>query len=247
MKTDFPKLNILGIQVDKVNREDALSAFREFMKTPGLDLICTPNSEIIMNAQKDAEMADILKKASLVIPDGIGLVYASRILKDPLEGRVTGVDFLSDILECAAKEGYRVYLLGAKPGVAETAAEKMKERYPGLAVVGTHDGYFKAEEEENLAKEIGEAKPDFLCVAMGSPKQEKFAVRYGDLLGVKAAMGVGGSLDVWAGTAKRAPEFYQKHGLEWFYRLCQEPSRIGRMMALPAFMLRVLFTPKKQD
>ena len=244
MKANFPKLNLLGIEVDKVNAADALSAFREFMKTPELDLICTPNSEIIMNAKKDPEMEAILKKASLVIPDGIGIVYASRILKDPLEGRVTGVDFLSDILACSAKEGYRVYLLGAKPGVAEAAAKKMTETYPGLQIVGTHDGYFKADEEEALAKAIGETKPDFLCVAMGSPKQEKFAVRYKELLGVKAAMGVGGSLDVWAGTAKRAPEFYQKHGLEWFYRLCQEPSRIGRMMALPAFMLKVLFSPK---
>jgi len=241
-KSNFPKLNILGIDVDKVNRAGAIDAFRGFMETEGTDLIVTPNPEILLNATKDAELRSILETASLVIPDGIGLVYASRILKDPLEERLTGVDFLSDILDLSAKNGYRVYLLGAKPGVAETAKAKMEETYPGLVICGTHDGYFKAEEEDALAEKIAETKPDFLCVAMGSPKQEKFVERHKDVLRVRAAMGVGGSLDVWAGTAKRAPVFYQKHGLEWLYRLIQEPSRIGRMTALPKFILKVMFT-----
>ena len=241
-KSSFPKLNVLGIDVDKVNRAGAIDAFRGFMATEGTDMIVTPNPEIILNATKDAELRGILETASLVIPDGIGLVYASRILKDPLEERLTGVDFLSDILSLSAENGWRVYLLGAKPGVAEAAKAKMEEKYPGLCICGTHDGYFKAEEEDALAEAIAETKPDFLCVAMGSPKQEKFVERHKDVLRVKAAMGVGGSLDVWAGTAKRAPEFYQKHGLEWLYRLIQEPSRIGRMMALPKFMLKVIFT-----
>jgi len=180
----------------------------------------------------------------MVIPDGIGLVYASKILKHPMKERVTGIDFLGRALEHLAQTGKSVFLFGSKPGIAEKAAEKMKETYPGLKVAGTRNGYFKPEEEEAILEEINAAEPDLLCVALGSPKQELFVLKYKDRLKAKAAIGVGGSLDVWSGELKRAPEFYRKHGLEWLYRFIQEPSRYKRMAALPLFTQKTARKPQ---
>ncbi len=240
------RLKILGIPVDLVNMTEAGAIFDQLMETPECSLIVTPNSEIIVNATKDPELARIITDAALVIPDGIGLVYASKILGHPLTERVTGIDFLSSILEKLTREGKSAFFFGSKPGIAEAAAAKMQERWPELKVAGTQHGYFTPEEEPEIARRIKDSGADFLCVALGSPKQEKFIDKYKDILGVSAAIGVGGSLDVWAGAVKRAPEFYQKHGLEWLYRFLKQPSRWKRMLALPVFMLRVLFSSKKQ-
>ncbi|MBE6031697.1 MAG: WecB/TagA/CpsF family glycosyltransferase [Clostridiales bacterium] len=238
------RLDILGIPVDLVDMETAVEIFDHLMETPECSLIVTPNSEILVNATKDPELEQIIKRADLVIPDGIGLVYASKILGHPLRERVTGIDFLSRVLEKLEKTGGSAFFLGSKPGIAEAAAKKMQEKWPGLKVAGTQHGYFKKEEEPEIAKRIKDSGADFLCVALGSPKQEKFVETYKEILGVRAAIGVGGSLDVWAGEVKRAPEFYQKHGLEWLYRLIKQPSRWKRMLSLPVFMLRVLFGRK---
>lgn len=241
------KLNVLGIPIDKVDARSAMERFRELMARPGCDIIVTPNSEIVVSATKDEELKGIIERAGLVIPDGIGLVYASKILKQPLSGRVTGIDFLSFILMELAEKGEGVFLLGSKPetaeekSIAERAAEAMKNKFPGLIISGTHDGYFKPEEEASIVAEINASGASFLVAAMGSPKQEKFIENHKDeFTAVRCAMGVGGSLDVWAGAVERAPEFYQKHGLEWAYRLIKEPVRIKRMGKLPVFMLRVL-------
>jgi N-acetylglucosaminyldiphosphoundecaprenol N-acetyl-beta-D-mannosaminyltransferase len=229
-----------------VNENEALEFLREMMKTEGCSLIVTPNSEIIVNASKDPELKGIIEQADLVIPDGIGLVYASRIMGLPLKERVTGIDFLGKILEYLEETGQSIFFLGSKPGdgenpgIAEMAVVKMKEKYPALKVAGTHHGYFKEPDEQGIAEIIKASGADFLCVAMGSPKQEKFVSRFRNELGVRGAIGVGGSLDVWAGTLKRAPEFYRNHGLEWLYRLIQEPARYKRMAALPLFMIKVV-------
>lgn len=238
------RIKILGVPVDMVNYEEALTRFKSFIETDGVSLIVTPNSEIVVNASKNPELMSAIEQAEMVIPDGIGLVYASKILKHPLEERVTGIDFFGRTLAYLAETGKTVFLFGSKPGIAERAAEKMEEAYPGLKVCGTRNGYFKPEEEEEIIAEINAANPDLLCVALGSPKQELFVLKYKDRLNAKAAIGVGGSLDVWSGDLKRAPEFYRKHGLEWLYRFIQEPSRYKRMAALPAFMLKVIFSKK---
>lgn len=240
------RIKILGVPVDMVDYDEALSRFKVFVEKEGVSLIVTPNSEIVINAGKSPELMDAIKQAEMVIPDGIGLVYASKILKHPMKERVTGIDFLGRALEHLAQTGKSVFLFGSKPGIAEKAAEKMKETYPGLKVVGTRNGYFKQEEEEAILEEINAAEPDLLCVALGSPKQELFVLKYKDRLKAKAAIGVGGSLDVWSGELKRAPEFYRKHGLEWLYRFIQEPSRYKRMAALPLFMMKVVFSDKSQ-
>jgi N-acetylglucosaminyldiphosphoundecaprenol N-acetyl-beta-D-mannosaminyltransferase len=210
-------------------------------------MVVTPNSEIVQNASKDEELKALIGEADLIIPDGIGLVYASKIIGCPLSERVTGIDFLESIIVYLEKNGKSIYFFGSKPGVAEAAAEKIKEKYPALKVAGTHHGYFDKSEEGAIVDAINESNADFLCVALGAPKQERFIHDHRAELNVGGAIGVGGSLDVWAGTLKRAPEFYRKHGLEWLYRFIQQPSRYKRMLALPVFMIRVIFTAKSKE
>lgn len=240
------RIRILGIPVDMVDFAAAMSTFEQLMTEPGCSLVVTPNSEILVNATKDGELKEIIESADLVIPDGIGLVYASKIMGAPLKERVTGIDFLGNILTYLEKTGQSIYLLGSKPGqdetpsVAELAADKMKEKHPDLIIAGTHHGYFTEGDEEEIVAEINASGADFLCVALGSPKQERFARKHQERLNAKAAIGVGGSLDVWAGTLKRAPAFYRNHGLEWLYRFIQQPSRYKRMAALPLFIIKVI-------
>jgi N-acetylglucosaminyldiphosphoundecaprenol N-acetyl-beta-D-mannosaminyltransferase len=253
------RLSVLGVSVDVVDTGEAVRRFARLMETPGCSLIVTPNSEIIWRAAGERELKDIIENADLTVPDGIGIVYASKIMGRPLSERVTGVDLLSGILAWLEKNGKSIYLLGGAPAaeynrsrerapdsksVAALAAEKIIKRYPNLAVTGTRHGYFEAREEEGIVRDINESGADFLCVAMGSPRQEKFIKKYLRDLRVSAAMGVGGSRDIWAGTLKRAPDFFLNNGLEWLYRLYQEPSRIGRVAALPLFMARVLIDEK---
>jgi len=241
------RIRILGIPVDMVDNSQAMKIFEGLMLTPECDLIVTPNSEIIMNATKDSALKFLIEEANLIIPDGIGIVYASRFKGVPLKERVTGVDFLSQAFEYLRDHGQSVYLLGSKPAnelrdsVAALAGEKIKETYPGIRIAGTHHGYFSEQDEADLVEDINNSGADFLCVALGAPKQEKFIYEHKDqFTNVRAAIGVGGSLDVWAGTVKRAPLFYQKHGMEWLYRFAREPSRYKRIAQLPLFMVKVI-------
>lgn len=234
------RLNIMGAHVHRVTLEEALNIFQEYLSEDICKLIVTPNSEIVMNASKDKELMEIINTADLVIPDGIGLMYASKVMRQPLKERVTGIDFLEGTLNLLNSMGKSIYLLGSKPGVAEKAAENMKKKYPNMQIAGTHHGYFKEADEKDIVDKINAATPDFLCVALGAPKQEKFINKYKYMLKTKSAIGVGGSLDVWSGELKRAPKFYRENGLEWFYRLIQQPSRYKRMAVLPLFMLRVI-------
>lgn len=246
------RIRILDVPVDRVNNKQAMDIFKVLMEMPGCDLIVTPNSEIVMNATRDSELKMLIEEAGLIIPDGIGLVYASKIIGQPLTERVTGVDFLSQVLGYLEETGKSVYLLGSKPAneerpsVAELAGQNMLKKYPNLKIAGTRDGYFKKEEEAAIVEEINASGADFLCVALGAPKQEKFIYEHkNEFTNVKAGIGVGGSLDVWAGTVKRAPKFYQDHGLEWLYRFVQEPSRYKRMAQLPLFMIKVILRGKR--
>ena len=239
------KVNILGVWVDMVNIPRAVDKIMQFFNDDGLHKVYTPNSEIIMAAYKDDNFRDILNDAELLTADGIGVVYASKILGKPIMERAAGYDILCEILERIKGTSRSVFLFGGKPGVAEIAEEKLKERYPGIVIAGTRNGYFKPEEEEDIVSQINSSGAELLLVCLGAPKQELWINKYKDKLNVKVAMGVGGSLDVFAGTALRAPDFYCKHGLEWFYRLMKQPSRAGRMLALPKFGFTVLFKGRK--
>ena len=236
------RVNILGVPVDMVDKEQASAVFAEIFSQPGCSMIVTPNSEIVQNASKDEELRSLIASADLIIPDGIGLVYASKVMGCPLSERVTGIDFLESIIARLAQTGESIFFFGSKPGVADEVADRMKKKYPGLRVAGTQNGYFQPEEEALIVKQINESGADFLCVALGAPNHERFIAQHRDeFSSVRGAIGVGGSLDVWAGNLKRAPEFYRNHGLEWLYRFIQQPTRFKRMLTLPVFMLRVIF------
>ena len=239
------KINILGVNISYATMKEAVDKALGFFSDGKNHVIYTPNSEIIYVGYQDDGFKDILNSADLNTADGIGVVLASKILGLPLKERVAGYDFLHELIKNAAPLNKKVFLFGSKPGVADAAAEKLLSLYPGICICGTRDGYFKEEESEQIAKEISSLNPDIVFVCLGAPKQEKWIYKYKDIIGASIIMGAGGSLDVLAGTVQRAPESWQKLGLEWAYRLVKEPWRIGRMMALPKFALTVLFKGRK--
>lgn len=238
------KVNILGVNVDMVNISEATDKIMSFLKEDGLHTVFTPNSEIIMAAYRDKSFADILNSADLLTADGIGVVYASKILKKPIKERAAGYDIARRVLEKIKYTGDKLYLFGGKPGVAEAAMTNLLKEYNGLKIVGLRNGYFKPEEEQEIVEDINKSGADIVFVCLGAPLQEKWINRHRTELKAHVAMGIGGSLDVFAGKAERAPEFFCKTGLEWFYRLCKEPQRAGRMMELPKFGMTVLLKGK---
>lgn len=239
------KVNILGVHIDMVNIDEAAKLIMEFLDSDGLHAVYTPNSEIIMRAYRDGEFAKLLNRADLLTADGIGVVYASKILKKPIKERAAGYDIARVVLREINDTGHKLFLFGGKPGVAEEAKEKLLSEYSNLNIVGLRNGYFNPEEEAEIVGEINASGADIVFVCLGAPKQEEWIDRHREELNVRVAMGIGGSLDVFAGRVERAPEFFCKTGLEWFYRLCKEPWRIGRMMDLPKFAFTVLLKGKK--
>ena len=223
--------------------QEAVEKASSLMETEKLSMIFTPNSEIILYASNNPEFAEVLNNGDMVIPDGIGVVYGAKILRNPIKERVAGYDLVCNLLPVMAEKGQSVYLLGAKPGVAEKAAETLLAKHPGLVIAGTHDGYFKDDDE--VIADINKCAPDFLMVCLGFPKQENWIYNNREKLNAKLAIGAGGCLDVFAGTVQRAPEFYCKHGIEWLYRLVKQPTRFVRMLSLPKFGLKVLFKGRK--
>ena len=235
----YDVVKILGVRVDKITKAQALEEFQKLLEGDRCELIVTPNAEIVEKASKTPELRRIInEEAAIVTPDGVGLIYASKLKGDPIQEKVAGIDFAHSAIELCAKLGRSVYLLGSKPGVAEAAAANLEKEIPGLKIAGFRDGYFKDEEESEVVAEINASGADFLCVALGSPKQEYFVIRHRDALKVKAAAGLGGSLDIWSGQLNRAPQFYIDHGLEWLYRMIQEPKRLKRLPALPIFLIK---------
>lgn len=231
------RIDVLGIGFDNVTLEEAVAAGMELLRGEGAAYVVTPNPEIVEVCRQDPAAMAAVSGAALVLPDGIGVVKGAAILGTPLKSRVPGIEFAAGLIERMAESGYSLFLLGAKPGVAEAAAQKLSEKYPGLRVAGTHDGYFK--EDAPVVEEIAASGADCVFVCLGAPKQELWMKKNGQATGAKLLCGLGGSLDVFAGVVERAPKFWCDHGLEWFYRLCKEPKRIGRMMKLPLFLLHV--------
>ena len=232
-------MDILGVRVDEVNMEEALTKAKSFFKTDTCDTIFTPNPEFIMTADKDKEFKKILNSSSLNIPDGNGIVWASKKIGKPLNERVAGYDFMHKLFDYGKDNNISFYFLGARPGVAEKARDKAVQMYPGLKIVGTCDGYFAKEDEEKIVKDISELTPDVLLVALGSPKQEKFINDHKDKINSKIAIGVGGCFDVLSGEIKRAPKIFIKLKLEWLYRGLTDIKRLKRLKAIPLFMLKV--------
>lgn len=236
------KTHVLGVPFDAMTMEQAVAKAKKMLAEEGQHFICTPNPEIVMEAQKDKELMNILHEADMVIPDGIGVVWASKYSEIRLKERVAGYDLTQNLMAELAATGETFYFFGGAPGVASTAARMMMKKYPGLKVVGVHNGYFDEKEEKKIIQDIKTKSPSILLVGLGAPKQEKWIYDNIRLVGAKVAIGVGGSFDVMAGNVKRAPKIFQKLGLEWFHRLITQPTRWRRMMRLPKFALTVLKT-----
>lgn len=229
------RIEILGVGFDNITMEQAVAEGVRLINTPGAHYAVTPNPEIVEVCRTDPEAMEAVRNADLVLADGIGIIYGAKLLGTPLKGRVTGIGFAQGLMGEMAQNGKSLFLLGAKPGVAEKAADKLRTAYPGLQIAGTRDGYFQ--EDGPVLEEIRASGADVAFVCLGAPKQEKWMRKNGAASGARLLVGLGGCLDVFSGEVQRAPEIFQRLGLEWFYRLVKNPSRIGRMMKLPLFLL----------
>ncbi|MCI9164566.1 MAG: WecB/TagA/CpsF family glycosyltransferase [Oscillospiraceae bacterium] len=229
------RIDVLGVGFDNITMDQAVAEGVRLMDTAGAHYVVTPNPEIVETCRQDGEAMEAVNGADLVLADGIGVIYGAKLLGTPLKGRVTGIGFAQGLMERMAGGGRSLYLLGAKPGVAERAAENLARQYPGLQIAGTHDGYFS--EDGPVTEDIRASGADVVFVCLGAPKQEKWMRRNGEAAGAHLMVGLGGCLDVFSGEVKRAPAVFQKLGLEWLYRLAANPSRIGRMVKLPLFLI----------
>ena len=239
-------VKILDVPVHPLTMGEAVSALEESITSGEQAFVVTANAEIIMMCQEDAGYKKIVSQdAQLVLPDGAGAVWAGRHLGYKVPERVAGFDLYCLLLDKAAQKGYKAFFFGGSPGIAEAAKAKSEELYPGVQVVGCRNGYFKEEESQAIIDEINASGADMLFAALGAPKQEKWLVRYREQLKPKILMGIGGSFDVFAGKMERAPKWMQDASLEWLFRLYKQPSRFMRMMALPKFVLKVVFSGKK--
>lgn len=233
MKTD-----IMGLQFDNITMEEALDAAKALLQGEHAARVVTPNAEIAYEALHDKNMRTLLNSAELMLPDGAGVVLASKILKTPLKQKVAGVDFADGLLGVLETTGQSLYLLGSKPGVGELAAQKMMQKHPRLRIAGIADGYFQ--DEAPVIDKINASGADVLFVCLGAPKQEQFMARHQKALHVKLMAGLGGTLDSFAGTVKRAPKWMIRLNLEWLYRLIKEPKRFKRMLRLPKYLWAVV-------
>ena len=231
------RVDVLGVGFDSVTMGEAADLAMKFLREGGAHYVVTPNPEIVEVCRENPAAREAVNGADLVLADGIGVIKGAAMLGTPLKGRVPGIEFAARLMERMAGEGLSLFLLGAKPGVAEEAARRLTAQYPGLRIAGTHDGYFR--EDGPVIEAIRESGADVVFVCLGAPKQELWMAKNGAATGARLLCGLGGSLDVFAGQVERAPRFFREHGLEWFYRLCKDPRRIGRMMKLPLFLVHV--------
>lgn len=232
--------DILGVKFNNVTHKEAVDILKCFLDDGKKHPVYTPNPEIVMAARKDPEFMKILNKADLVVPDGIGVVIASKITGCRLKERVAGYDLVQGLFSEIKNKEYTVYFFGGAPGVAADAKEKMEKTHKGIKIIGVSDGYFDKKKEKLIIDDIKNKKPDILLVGLGAPKQEKWIYKHKEELPAKIFIGVGGSFDAMSGKVKRAPKIFISMGLEWFYRLLRQPSRFFRMMKLPVFLLVVL-------
>jgi N-acetylglucosaminyldiphosphoundecaprenol N-acetyl-beta-D-mannosaminyltransferase len=234
------RIELLGVPVDCVTMDQAINWADSMMKGEHPCTILAVNPEKVMRAQQDSELLNQLRSADLLIPDGIGIVLAARLLGLGHAERVPGSELMPKLCERAALKGYTVFLFGASTEVNQQAVAVLRDRYPKIRIVGSQHGYVKEEEVPSFIARINECQPDLLFVALGSPHQELWMARCLPQLKVKVCQGVGGTFDVIAGRVRRAPKFFRNLHLEWFYRLASNPGRLRRQTALPIFAYRIL-------
>jgi N-acetylglucosaminyldiphosphoundecaprenol N-acetyl-beta-D-mannosaminyltransferase len=233
-------IEVLGVRVDGATYDDVLAQTDAFVASRQPHQIVTLNPEMLVAAQADPAFRKMLNEADLNVADGVGLMFAARWLGHPLRERVTGSDGVYRLASHCARRGYRPFLLGAAPGVAELVAERLVAANPSLKIAGTHAGSPRIEDEEDIISRVRATAPDLLLVAYGVPAEERWIARNRDRLGVPVMIGVGGAFDFVVGVARRAPVWMRRMGLEWLYRLIREPWRWRRQLALPRFALLVV-------
>ncbi len=230
------RIRVLNVQFDSVTIAEAVQQAVKWLHSDEKKYIVTPNAEIVLEARKNQLLSDAIRNAGMVLPDGVGVVRAARSYRTPLKSKVAGIDFASALCEELRKtEDYKLFLLGAQPGVAELAKTALESKYPGLIVGGTMHGYY--DDEQMAVQAINDSGAKVVFVCLGSPKQEIFMMEHQTEINANLLIGLGGSLDVFSGKVKRAPVVWQKLGMEWLYRLLQEPKRLGRILRLPKFQL----------
>lgn len=236
----IPKVSIFGVPISKLGMSETVQMLAEAVESGRPHQIITANPIMVMMALEQPSYMAMMKRAEIIVPDGAGVVWASGYVGNPVKEKVAGIELVHELAKMAEHTGWRMYLVGASGEVVAAAAEKLKEKYPRLQLVGYRDGFFGENQDRDVIREIREAKPDILLVGRSADKQEPWIDRYKEELNVPIIMGVGGSFDVISGKLKRAPNFWIKLRLEWFYRLMQEPWRYKRMLVLPKFAWKVI-------
>lgn len=235
------EISILGIKVNDITKSETVDLINKFAEEKDKShLIVTLGTEMVMAAREDNDIKELINGAEAVCADGVGIVLASKIKKQQIREKAAGVEILEETVRQSAETGKKIFFLGSKPGIAEKAAERLREKYPGCNIVGTFHGYFQDDEEAKA--EIRKASPDIIFIALGFPRQEKWYREYGKELGIPVGIGVGGSFDVISGNIERAPSWMRKLCLEWLFRLIKEPARWKRMLVLPKFAITVIMS-----
>lgn len=224
--------------------DQTMTILESFVSEKRPHMVVTADASGLAQAQADPEHLEIIQRADLVTPDSVGVMWAAKRAGQPISERVSGVDLVERVCALSADKGYRIYFLGAAPGVAELAAEKLRLKHPGCNIVGVRHGYFPSDSDTVVAQEVAQFRPDFLFVAMGIPRQEKFIKATMPIIRASVAIGVGGSFDVFSGRTKRAPYLFQKLKLEWAWRLLLNPKKISKVKSLPKFVSMVLRSSK---
>ncbi len=237
-------VRILGIDIDNIDINEAGDITKDLIEKSNktCKIVVAPNTEFIMLAQKDKEFYNILKNAELATPDSVGVMIGGKLQKKQFKERIPGQAYFRKVLEIGEREGWTFYMLGGEDNIPKLAVEKLKKDYPNIKIIGYHEGFFKQHSEEDVIKEINELKPNVLFVAMGAPLQEKWISKHKNELQVDIAAGQGGTFDYEAGKIKRAPKIIQKLCIEWLWRLILQPTRITRMMVLPIYLVKIIFT-----
>lgn len=241
--TPFPITHLLGVPFHVLSEEEAIDWVENRIRNRQPAWACTPNPEIVMACHRDSALAQAIESATLSLPDGVALFWAARRLKIPLREKITGIDLGEKLIARASEHGHRIFFMGGGEGIADSAATQMIRKYPNFHVAGTQHGYFTENEEPKIVEAIRSAHPDILFVGLGFPRQEIFLARHSHQMGVPFSLTVGGAFDVWSGRVTRAPRFIQRLGIEWIFRLLQNPSRICRQLNLLKFIGLVLRSP----
>lgn len=247
MKKMHERIRILGVPFDNVTLDEAVDITENLIKesNKSCTMLCAPNTEFIMKAQKDEEFFNILKKSKFSTPDSTGVMIGAKLQGKRFKQKICGQPFVRKLVELSHNKGYTIYFLGSEPGIAEQARINLLKIYPNAKIVGTQHGFFNKKQEPDVIEEINSLQPNILVVTLGMPRQEKWIYHHRKELKVDIAIGEGGTFDYESGKLKRAPEWVQNIGLEWLWRLFLEPSRIIRMTVLPLYLIKLIFTKDK--